>query len=62
MDNPDIVKMERFGFVGLDDDLECFCFACGVKIDFDENLFSFDRFGRIFCSDDCRFINETGGF
>ncbi len=54
MTDPLILKAEKFGCNGRRNVKECFCFRCGKKVNFEENEFVFDCFGRIFCCDGCR--------
>lgn len=57
MTNPDILKMEKLGYLKAESSEECF--VCGKIICFVDNEYVFDRFGRIFCCDECKCCERT---
>lgn len=55
--SPDILKTEKFGYFKWESMEECF--ECGRIICFENNEYVFDRFGRIFCCDECKSCERT---
>lgn len=57
MDDPEILKTEKFGSLDYGPDEEFVCYCCGKTVS-EVDGFVVDRFGRIYCCDECKNMEE----
>ena len=58
MTDYEIIRIEKFGSLDKTKGDFASCLICGVKIDIENDDYTFDRFSRLVCVE-CRFLERT---